>query len=578
MWLTRNQPQTDVLVRQGGVIRSNPRRSGFLGKRFMALVKASEFRTRAFVFALVVVGCTATCGSAWAQYWGDNPSGGWGRSGGWGWDNRPSGGWGDRRSGGWGWGNRPSGGWGDRYPSERSYRRSPNRDFFYPFSGDRHVRQAPAADYSKAPPPRKVETPPSRKVLLIGDSMADWLGYGLDEKYADHPEIGVDRKIRATSGLIHYDAKNESLNWPQAVREALSNEKPNSIVVMLGLNDRVPLREKAQPKGGGAPAQGANQAGGQASQDKAAPADAEAPPETAGQTEAQRSVPSGQYEFQTDQWAALYAKRIDAMIAALKSKGVPVIWVGLPAIRGTKATSDMSYLDELYRERAEKAGIIYVNIWDGFVDEDGDYAVQGPDFEGQNRRLRTADGVHFTRAGAVKIASYVDRELQRVMPTSAAPVALPGPEAKQKSGQAGARPDVGPVLPLTVSGSNHGNGLLGGQDRSKQTMSDPIAAKVLNRGETLTAPAGRADDFSWPRPETDAPEPVSVAPVTPEKLGTAARGNGKNQTDAKKDAKEKPAIDSRASAWIGPHGIYNYYSGRLYDWYRGHHYNWYHPW
>ena len=44
------------------------------------------------------------------------------------------------------------------------------------------------------------------------------------------------------------------------------------------------------------------------------------------------------------------------MIAALKSKGVPIIWVGLPTIRGTKSTSDMGYLDELYRGRAEKAG------------------------------------------------------------------------------------------------------------------------------------------------------------------------------------------------------------------------------
>ena len=29
----------------------------------------------------------------------------------------------------------------------------------------------------------------------------------------------------------------------------------------------------------------------------------------------------------------------------------------------------MSYLDELYRARADKAGITYVDIWDGFVDE-----------------------------------------------------------------------------------------------------------------------------------------------------------------------------------------------------------------
>src|SRR6516162_6181497 len=208
---------------------------------FMTLGKTTAFRTRAFAIALVVMAGSVTCGPASAQYWGDSSSGGWG---------------------GWGWGGRSSGSWGDRY-----YRRSPHRD-----SGERRNRQASAVDYSKAPPPRKLETPPSQIVLVIGDSMADWLGYGLDEDYADQPGIGVERKIRATSGLVRYDAKNEALDWPEAAKEALSNEKPNAIVVMLGLNDRVPLREKApaQPKPKGEPAQGANQSAGQASQDKAA--------------------------------------------------------------------------------------------------------------------------------------------------------------------------------------------------------------------------------------------------------------------------------------------------------------------
>src|SRR5205814_5687580 len=47
------------------------------------------------------------------------------------------------------------------------------------------------------------------------------------------------------------------------------------------------------------------------------------------------------YEFRSDEWAAYYNKRIDATIAALKSAGVPVFWVGLPSIRGPKSTSDM---------------------------------------------------------------------------------------------------------------------------------------------------------------------------------------------------------------------------------------------
>jgi hypothetical protein len=543
---------------------------GLLGTHLMALGKTKA--TPLFVIALVVIAGSVTYGTASAQvFWGDRPSGGSSRSGGWGWDNRPSGGW----------------GWDDRR-SDRYYQRSPHRDLFSPFSGERHNRPAPAVDYSKAPPPRKLETPPSRTVVVIGDAMADWLGYGLDENYADHPEIGVERKIRANSGLVRYDAKSETLNWPQAVKESLSNENPNAIVVMLGLNDRLPLREKApaEPNQNGEPAKGANRSASQASRGKASAAsDTEAPLKTAAQTEPHQPVPGGSYDFHTDQWAALYVKHVDEMIAVLKSKGVPVIWVGLPAIRGTKATSDISYLDELYRERAEKAGVTYVDIWDGFVDEDGDYAMQGPDFEGQTRRLRTADGVYFTKAGAVKLASYVDRELRRVMPSYVAPVALPGPETTPKSGSASARPDVGPVVPLTASGGETGAQLIGAADHPIQTTSDPIATKVLSRGEALATPAGRADDFSWPRPASDASarpedssEPVAAAPGTAEKQGSAVKVDDKNQADAEKDAKEKSAIVSHVSAQVRPRRYYNYYPGQHSRWYRGHHYGWYHRW
>src|SRR5262245_9923722 len=205
------------------------------------MAKTTVFQSGAFAMTLVLMAGSVTCVPASAQYyWGDRSSGGWG---------------------GWGWGGRSSSGWGDRYPSDRHYRRSPRRDFLSPFSGERRNRPAPTVDYSKAPLPRKLETPPSQTVVVIGDSMADWLGYGLDENYAEQREIGVERKIRATSGLVRYDAKNEALDWPQAATDALSNAKPNAIVVMLGLNDRVPLGEKkapAQPKRDAEPAQGGN--------------------------------------------------------------------------------------------------------------------------------------------------------------------------------------------------------------------------------------------------------------------------------------------------------------------------------
>src|SRR5690242_21361481 len=66
----------------------------------------------------------------------------------------------------------------------------------FPFFGDRFRRpfqeapRAPAADYSRAPPPHKPDTPPLTSVVVMGDSMADWLAYGLELAYDDDPEMG----------------------------------------------------------------------------------------------------------------------------------------------------------------------------------------------------------------------------------------------------------------------------------------------------------------------------------------------------------------------------------------------------
>jgi uncharacterized protein len=450
--------------------------------------------------------------------------------------------------------------WGDspqRYQRNQGYGGYQD-NFGFPFFGEHYNRPAPQVDFSKAPPPRKLETPPANTVVVIGDSMADWLAYGLDETYAEQPDIGVVRKIRPTSGLIHYDAKNESLEWPQMVKDALATEKPNVIVVMLGLNDRVVIRDKAPPKEPPRKA-GDTPAAGQASQDKDKPdkekqEKQEKPPAAAasssdGASQDAAAGPGVSYDFHSDQWATLYAKRIDEMIAVLKGRGVPVIWVGLPALKGAKSTNEMSYLDELYRERAEKAGIIYVDIWDGFVDDRGNFAVQGPDFEGQIRRLRTWDGVHFTKAGAVKLASFVDRDIRRVINNHAVPVALPAPDSSgPKPG--GPRPDIGPVLPLTATGSGEGGDLIGSGTHLPQMTSDPLAAKVLGRGDPISAPAGRSDDFSWPRPGNDTnaadlvPEPVALSPAGAKKA-PPGKNDGKKAADSKSDAKGDQKGDAK---------------------------------
>ena len=327
------------------------------------------------------------------------------------------------------------------------------RQDFFPFSlfGDRGPPPPsvfpgfrgipPPSEGAKAPPPRKAETPPTSTVLVIGNSLADWLAYGLEEALTDTPEIGVVRKIRPLSGLVRYEARNEAIEWPQAVKEMLAGEQPGVIVVMLGLNDRQALRERINPKPQkqetAAPAQGQGEAtpapsGSEpAQQSSGEPAAQPAPPAAAAAPASEPARPAQMvnYEFHTDKWTEAYTKRVDEMIVALKAKGVPVLWVGLPALR-TRTNSDITYLDEIYRARAARAGIVYVDVWDGFVDDQGRFAVQGPDFEGQIRRLRAGDGVHFTKAGAVKLAHYVEHDLRRVMSNRPVPVALPGTDER----------------------------------------------------------------------------------------------------------------------------------------------------
>jgi hypothetical protein len=399
--------------------------------------------------------------------------------------------------------------------------------FFTPFSAPRPQMDRPV-DSSRAPSPKKLDVQPAGgSVLVLGDSMADWLAYGLEDALGDPPDLAVVRKNRATSGLIRYDSRNETQDWGQVIREAIAQTKPKYIVMMVGLNDRVSIRDRVPTP----PATPGSKTAAPAATPAPAPEQPAKPPESKSENSDAEQTPAEQqpvvvapeqskggsgamrtYEFRSDEWAAYYDKRIDATIVALKSAGVPVFWVGLPSIRGPKSTSDMQYLNDLYRARVEKAGLNYIDVWDGFVDDSGRFIPQGADFEGQTRRLRAGDGVHFTRAGARKLAHYLEREIRRMMMPGSEPVALPSsePQAPVAGKPAGPaqRPLAGPVVPLTASASAEQE-LIGSRDTSEVSNSKSVVRVLLN-GEAMASPAGRADDFKWPR---RAIAPVGTDPI-----------------------------------------------------------------
>ncbi|RAI44362.1 hypothetical protein CH341_09630, partial [Rhodoplanes roseus] len=136
------------------------------------------------------------------------------------------------------------------YQRQRQYQQQQQQQFWNPFAPQPEQRQgqaAPPPDFSKAPPPKKPEGTPSTNVLVFGDSLADWLGYGLEVSFTESPEMGVIRKPRTHSGLIRQDMRSDPRgdhpDWPKAIQEMLATERPDFIVMMIGLNDRRPIRE-----------------------------------------------------------------------------------------------------------------------------------------------------------------------------------------------------------------------------------------------------------------------------------------------------------------------------------------------
>ncbi|HEX3497660.1 MAG TPA: SGNH family hydrolase [Methylocella sp.] len=325
------------------------------------------------------------------------------------------------------------------------------------------------AEKAIAKTPANPAVAPSYFVAVLGDSLAQMLAQGLTAAFENRPEVAILRKAKEDSGLV----RDDFFDWTKATQDMLaSGEKIDFAVMMIGSNDRQSLRDA-----------------------------------------------NGSYESRSPEWQAAYTQRIETIAAMFRDKKIPLVWVGLPIMKSERLSEDAQAFNEFYRAYAEKAGATYIDIWEAFADEAGQYSAIGPDINGQTVRLRAADGVHFTKAGARKLAHFVEPEIRRnleeVSPKSepgTAPnvanvanpddaampsnPALPGTEAPPTP-----KPVAGPILPLT------GPVLAPGGELATRTATAGTAnntartliEQTLRQGRPLAPKPGRADDFSWPR-------------------------------------------------------------------------------
>jgi hypothetical protein len=335
----------------------------------------------------------------------------------------------------------------------------------------------PTRDAALPSAPAAPATPPpvaSRFVYVLGDSLAISAADGMAQDFQARPEIGVIDRARDASGLV----RDDYFDWPKAARDLVAPGKDGKaaridfVFVMLGINDLQPLRD---------------------GKDYVDPL--------------------------TDRWQALYAQRIQAVVAPLKAAHVPVIWIGLPPMRNEKVNAEIVALNQLFKENAEKAGAKFVDVYDAFADQNGAFDAFGPNMEGQKVKLRGPDGIHFTAAGGQKLAHFLDPEALAALKPEGAPktdfAALPpdvskaavdlNEQIRREMGAPGTlappaapvveapppRPEAGAIVSLAARPASPGAALL-----TAKAAGGSEAERRLRQGDPPPGQPGRADDFS----------------------------------------------------------------------------------
>ena len=348
-------------------------------------------------------------------------------------------------------------GWFDQFfqpvppPVQRFYAPAPRRDLPRPRPHP-HPHPHPLVEHLVDKAPEKLGKDVTFVTAVIGDSLGQMLGLGLADTFTDRADVGVLRRARENTGL----SRDDVFDWVKGTRDLLGGpEKISAAAMLVGSNDRQPIRE--------------------------------------GDTV---------YEPFTPHWTELYRARVAAIVSQFKARNVPLVWVGLPVVRSDRLAADFSKLNDIYREEAAKGGATFVDVWEGFADEHGQYSPVGPGTDGQVARLRSADGVHFTRAGSLKLAHFVEGDLRHdldaatpgsPLPSGARDAAIPSSEAPAPVAPvAQQKPVAGPVLSLTGPPAATG-GLLAQRGGVGKSGAATVTDQVLSHGE---APDTRAREIA----------------------------------------------------------------------------------
>jgi len=350
---------------------------------------------------------------------------------------------------------------------------------------------ARAATAAAKPAVIAVKNENAAKILVVGDFLAGGMGRELEKIYSANANVVVVNKTDPSSGLVRDDV----INWPEYIPTLIEEFKPAAIVALVGMNDRQKLW-----------------------------------------------TVQGKPEKLSEAWLAEYNNRASKIASIGISQKVPLVWVGLPPVRSGKMNADYLVFNEIYRTKiAAAGGGEYVDIWDGFTNEDGKFVSAGPDINGQIVRLRGSKGINMTRAGRAKLAFFADKALQKIG-------VIGNPDGFNYASLGTVNPSIAQpnipqydpigtgkttIISLGSPALDGGDILEGEKDILASKESETSASyNLVEKGEIYIPRAGRVD-ASWGKPKPDAPIVKPVEAKDDKKL---------NQTNISNRFAPKPTV------------------------------------
>ena len=199
-------------------------------------------------------------------------------------------------------------------------------------------------------------------VWIIGDSLMELLGPSIVNESDASGVVEAVVDFRFVSGLTRRDY----FDWPVYAAEQLPIVQPDVVIAMYGGND--------------------------------------------GQN---ASVDGTIVERWTPEWVEFYRGRVAEAMDTFTSEGSMLYWIALPIMANDLFSEHVQLMNDVYREEAGKRpNVSIIESWDLFADESGNYSAYLTNESGNLELMRYGDGVHFTWAGARRLAAAIFDQMQ----------------------------------------------------------------------------------------------------------------------------------------------------------------------